>query len=276
MSKEPSYISIPGDQMPVELMKEFPSSSVTLVGLQNNNDPAHCGSGTLVKLENQYFILTAAPCARALANRGEIGLPIRRDKYPFRVPVIDPIFIGEPESDEWGPDLAFLPIPQVMARDIISISNHMFYDLGKYRNEMLSSELRAGYGLWVVIGAPASTSSLEDPTKLEFTKMTYAGGAFDSITRGAFDYLELRADIDRKEVPPNFKGVSGGGVWHTEVGRRQDGTFVALGKPKLEGCAFYETQPQGKYVYIRCHGRRSIYEHGISKLIEMKKIGQEL
>lgn len=270
MINESSYINIPGDQIPVELMKEFPSYSVTLVGLRRNSSPAHCGSGTLVRLEDQHFILTAAHCAQALTKYDEIGLPIRRDKYPFILPVIEPIYIGERQSDEWGPDLAFLPIPHVKARDISNISNNLFYNLDRYREEMLGGEPKVGYGLWVVIGAPAFASNLEDSTKLEFTKMTYSGGAMPPITRGDYDYIEIRAALDRKEVPPSFKGVSGGGLWHTEIGRKKDGTFIAMGKPKLEGCAFYETPPQDEYVYIRCHGRRSIYKHGVSKLTGMQ------
>jgi hypothetical protein len=252
-------------------MKEFPSYSVTLVGLRSNSAPAHCGSGTLVRLEDQHFILTAAHCAKELAKCDEIGLPILRDRHPFVLPIMESIYIGERKSDEWGPDLAFLPIPQVKAHDIIDVSNRLFYNLEKYREEMLRGKPKVNYGLWVVVGTPAFTSNLEDPTILEFTKMTYSGGVMPPITRGDFDYIKIRAAIDRKEVPPNFKGVSGGGLWQTDIGRKKDGTFIAVGKPKLEGCAFYETRPQGKYVYIRCHGRRSIYEHGISKLIKMKK-----
>jgi hypothetical protein len=266
---ESSYITVPGDQIPVELMKEFPSFSVTLVGLRYNGGHAHCGSGTLVKFEDRHFILTAAHCARALMKFDEIGLPIRRDKHPFTLPVLSPIYIGEWESEEWGPDLAFLPVPHIKARDINNVSNILLYDLGKYRYEMLGGEPKVGYGLWVVIGTPAYTSNLEDSTRLEFTKMTYSGGVEPPVTRGDFDYIEIRAALDRKEVPPNFKGVSGGGLWHTDIGRKKDGTFVTVGKPRLEGCAFYETSPRGEYVYIRCHGRRSIYEHGISKIMRM-------
>lgn len=252
-------------------MKEFPSSSITLTGLGHDRAPVHCGSGTLIQLEDQYYILTAAHCAQALAKCDEIGLPIRRDKHPFILPVIGPIYIGEWESEEWGPDLAFVPIPPVKARDIINYTNFLFYNLCKYRDEMLGGEPEVENALWVVIGTPAYLSNLENSRNLAFTKMTYAGGAMSPVTRGDFDYIEIRAALDLKEVPPNFKGMSGGGLWHTKVGRKKDGTFVTLGKPKLEGCAFYETQPQGEYVYIRCHGRRSIYEHGVSKLLEMKK-----
>jgi hypothetical protein len=271
VTDESKYILVPGDQLPPELMQGFPSRSVTLTGFRQNREPLHCGSGTLVRLEDQHYILTASHCARVLADCDEIGLPIRRDKQPFMLPVLPPIYIGDRKSDEWGPDLAFLPIPSVKARGILNFSNYLFYDLGKYREEMLNGEPQVGHGLWVVVGAPVLESNLQDSSKLEFTKMTYSGGVMPPVMRGDFDYVEIRAALGRKEVPAHFKGVSGGGLWHTEVGRKKDGTFVTVGKPRLEGCAFYETWPQGEYVYIRCHGRRSIYEHGISKLIEMKK-----
>jgi hypothetical protein len=271
MTDESKYIIIPGEETPVELMKEFPSRSVTMVGLRHDREPRHCGSGTLVRLEDQHYLLTAAHCAHALAKCEEIGLPIRRDKHPFILPVIDPIYIGQPESEEWGPDLAFLSIPSVKASHLLSYTNYLFYDLGRYKDEMLEGEPEVENALWVVTGAPACISNLEDPKNLVFTKMTYAGGVMPPITRGNFDYIEIRAALELEAVPSNFKGMSGGGLWHTKVGRKKDGTFVTLGGPKLEGCAFYETRPQGEYVYIRCHGRRSIYEHGVSRLLEMKR-----
>lgn len=40
MSDESKYTIIPGEQTPVELMKEFPSCSVTMVGLRHNREPA--------------------------------------------------------------------------------------------------------------------------------------------------------------------------------------------------------------------------------------------
>jgi hypothetical protein len=271
VTDESRYSSIPRDQIPVELMKETPSSSVTLVGLRHNSAPIHCGSGTLVRVENQYYILTAAHCARPLDKCDEIGIPIRRDGYPFRLPVIDPIYIGEWMSEEWGPDLAFLPIPAVKARDIIDVSNKLFYNLDRYEEEMLGGEPRIEYGLWIVIGTPAFTSNIEDPKKLEFTQMNYSAGVEQPIIKDGFDYIEVRVTLDCKDVPPNFKGVSGGGLWHAEIGRKPDGSFTLIGKPRLEGCAFYETPPKGEFVYIRCHGRRSIYERGLAKLTRMQE-----
>lgn len=101
--------------------------------------------------------------------------------------------------------------------------------------------------------------------------MTYSGTVMPPVTKGNFDYIEIRANLNLKEVPPDFKGMSGGGVWRTKIGRKKDGTFKPLDKPRLEGCAFYETGPQGEYVYIRCHGRQSIYKRGVAKLLKAKR-----
>lgn len=271
MNDKSKYTVTPVDVTMVELMKEFPSRSVTMAGLKYGREPRPCGSGTLVSLENQYYILTAAHCAEELVKWEEVGLPIRRDKQPFTFPVVEPIYIGKREEDEWGPDLAFLPIPVVKAHDIINYTNFLFYDLGRYRDELLQGEPDVESDLWVVIGAPACISNLEDPKNLVFTKMTYSGTVMPPVTRGGFDYIDIRASLALKKVPRDFRGMSGGGVWRTEVGRKRDGTFKPLDKPRLEGCAFYQTSLQGEYVYIRCHGRRSIYEHGVSRLLEIKR-----
>ena len=262
MSSESRYSDIPRDQIPVDLMMDLPSYSVTLVGLRNENAPLHCGVGTLVRFEEHHFILTAAHCAEPLAKCDQIGLPLGR-RYYLKLPVVHPIYVGKRASDEWGPDLAFLPVPPVEARNMMDVSNRRFYNLERHAREMLRGEPQIENGLWAIVGTPTFTSNLEDPNKLEFTKMTYSVGVEPPVMRGEFDYIEARADLRMDNVPPNFKGVSGGGLWHAEVARLADGSLALIGEPKLEGCAFYETRPRGEYVYIRCHGRHSIYEHAL-------------
>ncbi len=275
MTDESSYISIQiPDESKVELMKALPSYSVTLVGLRHNN-VLHCGSGTLVRVRDQHFILMAAHCyTGGLAKCDEIGLPIRPDRLPFKLPiklhnlsVREPIYIGEQKSEEWGPDLAFLPINPVEANNITSISNRLFYDLEKHNEEMLKDEPKINQGLWVIVGTPAFKNNLEDSENLEFTHMRYSVVVESRIIKDEFDYLEIRVPLDHKDIPPNFQGLSGGGLWQIEIRQQEDGSLIPIGKPKLEGCAFYETPPQGDYVYICCQGRQSIYKQGLAKLI---------
>jgi len=170
-------------------------------------------------------------------------------------------------SEEWGPDLALLHVPPIRVGEITAVLSSLFYDLDKHAEEMLEGEPAIDKGLWTIVGTPACLSNLEDQGNLTFTKMTYSGGVESPIVRDDFDYIEVRANLGLDSVPPSFKGLSGGGLWQTDVGRKPDGALVPIGKTRLEGCAFYEIWPPGEYAYIRCHGRRSIYKHAFGSLI---------
>jgi hypothetical protein len=206
-----------------------------LVGLGKESAPAHCGVGTLVRLRENHYILTAAHCARPLAKCGEVGIPVG-GRYYIRFPVLPPIYVGQSRSAEWGPDLAFLHVPPVKVGEITAISSSLLYDLAKNAKEMLEGEPEIDKGLWTIVGTPACLSNLEDQNNLSFTKMTYLGGVASPIIKDDFYYIEIRANLGLNTVPPSFKGLSGGGLWQTEVGRKPDGALLLIGKPRLEGC----------------------------------------
>jgi hypothetical protein len=228
---------------------------------------SHCGTGTLVKSGNEHFILTAAHCAERLAEYDEIGLPIRFRGDPFLVQRMSPIYVGERKSNEWGPDLAFMPIHPVDVANINANSNKIFYDLDRYVPGILREEHKIDNSLWAVVGTPVVLSRLQDPKRLEFTLMAFKVGVESPITKESFDYIDIRVALDGKNALPTFEGVSGGGLWQAEVGRNEDGSLTLVGPRMLVGCAFYQTDPRGLYRYIRCHGPRSIYKHGVPKLI---------
>ena len=63
-----------------------------------------------------------------------------------------------------------------------------------------------------------------------------------------------------------FEGVSGGGLWQADVKRDTNGEYSLCQKPRLEGVAFYRTDPVNDAIHIRFHGRRSIYKHALAVL----------
>jgi hypothetical protein len=254
-------------EIPCEIMDQPATYSVTLVGVEQQNKLAHCGTGTLVTFHNQYFILTCNHCAQPFFKSDRIGLPIRIGGWPLFIQKLPPIYIGQYTTKEWGQDLAFIPVASLDAAIIRNSSNKTFYNLQNHQDEMLRTQPRTDSLLWAIVGSPISESNIEGPIEFHFMRKTYTGTIESSPTRDDFDYHEIRASLAGQNADDTFmKGVSGGGLWYANLGKHEDGSFILTERPRLEGVAFYRTNQDGDYVRIRCHGRRSIYQHALTAL----------
>jgi len=165
----------------------------------------------------------------------------------------------------WGPDLAFLRIHPVDKNKLDAVSHKLFYNLDRH---VLNIEKppQLGEGIWTLVGAPKLLTKVKEPRILEMPLMAYKITVKRSLIRRSFDYIEIGVPLNSPNALKTFQGVSGGGLWHTDFSQDSSGALKRAGRHRLVGCAFYETEVKRKYRYIRCHGWRSIYEHGISKL----------
>jgi hypothetical protein len=252
-------------ELPPELMDAATMYSVTLVGVRREIECTHFGSGTFVKTGGRHFILTANHCAKPLFEYERFGLPIRFGDMPLMIEKIPPIYIGSRTSDEWGPDLAFIPLDPVDVSTIHASSNKTFYNLDKYQEEMLARESPIDNHLWAVVGSPFDECNFENPPQYEFMRRTITLNVERARTRDGLDYLEVKVPTDGISST-FFKGISGGGLWHADVHRDDNGTYRLFYTPRLEGVAFYRTNPEGDIIRIRFHGRRSIYEYALGFL----------
>lgn len=258
------------DEIPVELMLGLPSYTITLVGYRQDETTEHCACGTLVISGNDHFILTAAHCAERLVRYDKIAIPIRNGGRPLIIQRMPPIYVGRPNSEGPEPDLAFLPIHPVDAGELKAKSNKVFYNLEKHKEEILPLKLRIENSLWAIVGTPAHLSNVSNPLELEFRLMAYAVGVEPATIADAFDYINIRISLGGRNLLPTYKGLSGGGLWQADIERKKDGSVALISSLRLVGCAFYETDEQGEYCYIRCHGPRSIYELGLAKVTDSK------
>ena len=112
-----------------------------------------------------------------------------------------------------------------------------------------------------MVGAPAETSDLTDPSDLEFTQTVHWVAVRNPLDRGGFDYIDAVVPLDAAGLPSTFGGVSGGGLWQIRLAR--DGDKWSWITPLLQGCAFYETPPSDGKRALRCHGPKSVYHEGI-------------
>jgi hypothetical protein len=267
LSIDPSLEQARIGELPAELMDGPPMYSLTLAGIRRKLESIHCGSGTLVKAGDRHFILTASHCIKPLFESDQIGLPIRLGDRPLLIQKLPPIHVGIPACQDWGPDLAFIPLDPIDVANIHNSSNKTFYNLDIHQEEMLSGQPKIDYHLWAVVGSPFDECDFSHPPRYEFMRNTFNVAIEKTITNHDFDYLEVR--IPLTDYPSTYlQGVSGGGLWHAEVERDKFTRAVRLlTAPRLEGVAFLRTVKQEDgFPRIRFHGRRSIYQHGLSAI----------
>ena len=77
---------------------------------------------------------------------------------------------------------------------------------------------------------------------------------------GGYDYLEYLVDPLDSEgpSPESWGGMSGSGLW--QIPLRSQGNGLDFDSPLLSGICFLEKKVNGE-MWIRCHGRKSVYEH---------------
>lgn len=230
------------------------------------------GSGTLVKTDKHYGILTAD---HVLQNQvpNQLGLvyPHRFDNNPQRrfFPIDDSqkLRIGLASNTAKGPDLGFLILHPTDARNIEAKMS--FYNLS-HRRERMQSPLSLDSGNWFLSGGVAegtTESSSERTFKkiMNFSGLCGFGTVREERVFSQFDYLDFEIAANKKyEGPMNFQGMSGGGLWQIRVADDNGGLKIV--EYLLSGVAYYQIVSEGKPQKIICHGRRSIYDVGLNKL----------
>src|SRR5207248_8551071 len=73
------------------------------------------------------------------------------------------------------------------------------------------------------------------------------------------DYWDLAVNSKLPNVPHNFEGVSGGGLWEIGLTKTQSGQILWDGRRRFRGVAFWQDFPTPDNGRIRCHGPQSIF-----------------
>src|SRR2546427_11451879 len=102
------------------IVRSLGNYTVALLGISGPKEDERlrlAGTGTLVTIAGLYYILTAAHVWDRILNLARaVGITLRENVdhcYPIQRKLIVPFALPRPvESDEWGPDLAFLRIPR--------------------------------------------------------------------------------------------------------------------------------------------------------------------
>jgi len=225
------------------------------------------GSGTLVCLNGQEGILTAAHVLEELPSQGEIGLLLagNQPKIPtslkFNANYCRRYVIPGARSKENGPDIAFMTLPP----DILSLvkAKASVFNLDKRREQILARNFPTTHCLYCVTGIIAErTVPIKAPNPLQHAALLAGsfepGGIVPLPDYAGMDLFCFSPQVDVGYTPPfSYQGVSGGGLWKLLV--KNMGSDEQLVDCWLNGVAFYQSESANGARTITCHGPRSIY-----------------
>lgn len=207
----------------------------------------YLGSGTFVRFRGAPCLLTAAHVWERLAEHRGIGFATDVDVNLLKVAtkLLEPVLVSPPKTEEWGPDIALVRLPEVTARGLER--RKAFYDLARNRTDAL---VPSGERLWVVIGATREGSDLTSEDEALLKNRQFETPVARRSSHDGLDYTELPWSRDNPDAPTTWGGVSGAGLWVVDP---------AVNKGVLAGLAFYEQWPEGtERGFIRCHSRADV------------------
>ena len=244
---------------------------IPILTLDENKSPPKLkpsGSGTLARVGDRHYVLTAAHVWDEVKKSEQIyfqiterwaAFSIKRDHVSAQcIPDIKPQKWGE-----WGPDLALLELPLADVSEIRARKS--FLDLQEQRCESQKHPSQIEKTSWAVMGMVGECSSVERRSE-EHAVITnvhmnaYFGGVQKRHDRNSFDYLDVSAKLSLNDVPESFGGISGGGLWQVALTQSGDGDFEWDGARHFRGVAFWQSPAENDRRVIRCHGPTSIYE----------------
>ena len=244
----------------LEIIRDVGRYTVALFAGFDSDVSGHlklAGTGTLVTVEGSHYILTASHVwEEVLKCADKVGITLTEDidhSFFMSVKAIVPSGPPKPASwNEWGPDVTLLRVPP---EHLGSIKAHKdFYSAtvdGKTTPGVSQIEAR------LLIGTPAELGEFA-PNHAEVV----IGGFFADVeapceAHGDFDYVDLDVDVSSPDLPKNYGGVSGGGLWKVLI-RCECPTGKTEWDHVLEGVAFHQSDIKNDRRTIRCHGPKSI------------------
>ena len=172
-------------------------------------------------------------------------------------PIVPPVNSTFPNTLAEIPDIAFLRIDPSCKLKLEALGK-VFYSIDK-RVSKLESFINRKDGYWSIFGNPKKLLNIESRTAPSFI---YGTGVNEIVTLNGWDYLTVELNIpDNPEIPNNFGGVSGGGLWRTFFFTNEEKTkFMFENKNEdvaLLGISFFQLiENDGRLI---AHGPSSIY-----------------
>jgi hypothetical protein len=228
-------------------------------------DALCAGSGTLVRVGQLYGLLTAAHVLAELPKSGEVGIIFYRSgaiqKQTIKMEYTDQLTISGSTFGPDGPDLGFLRLPQETVGWLKA--TNVFFNISKRRPQVLAKQAPAPDCVDAVVGMVDQLTKEIPVSEPKTRAMVFSAIFSDGVVekernKCGFDIFEFKpANYPDFQLPTNFEGVSGGGLWRIYLTER-DGTPEIVDK-RLLGVPFYQNLENGIVTSINCHGPMGIY-----------------
>lgn len=233
-----------------------------------------CGSGTLVKSKEEHGILTAAHVVHALQKKDQTALFLQSGAGPllFDKGALEYVKCEDVNYDGAGPDIGYIRLPLATVGAIKAVKN--FVNLDIHSEKLDEAELSTNEGVWCSTGFPEVWGDQKmDGEVIRSQVYGFVGvGTAQNLEKiDRHDYFLAGVDIsDDGSLPDDYKGMSGGGVWQVTLVNKRD-TGISVGDFYFRGVVFYQSDIEENERFIKCHGRKSIYEYVVPRLIHRRQ-----
>jgi hypothetical protein len=233
-------------------------------------DDRPSGSATLVTVDGHSGFLTAAHVVDDwfASKTDRIAVVCAPHLHQLMLPkqYID-VTRHEPSKDpSSGPDLAFVRINDTKCIAELKARKSFYPLLESYHPEIFEEIQPRLAALCFVAGAPAERAAEEGirRTKPHILKSVHFFGraqVIEEFSSNGFDYLKLAMLAGQSGFPSDYRGVSGGGVWHVALGIDPEvGTSsFEIARLELIGVAFCQSDLVNDSRTIFAHGIKSVY-----------------
>jgi hypothetical protein len=248
------------EELQLRIVRDLGSFTVSLFALSSSEDGDHlqlAGTGTLLTAGGSHYILTAAHVwHEVLKSADKVGITLEENiDHTFFMEVKAIVPSGPPVPSawgEWGPDMILLRLPSEYLGSINA--RRVFYSQTVDGKDAVNGE---HIEVWVLLGTPHALGNFtQTHADIEIRGFFVKTDAAVKI-QGDFDYLDVEVDTSLPDVPQDFGGVSGGGLWKVLIF-----CSCATGKVdwvrSLQGVAFYQFPVENERKIIRCHGPNSV------------------
>lgn len=257
---------VPIPELPRELTSAahvaIRSYAVSMIATSNDESDAKTCSGTFVTLNGRSGILTARHVWEKTRKYSKLilmigGAPYRVERRFLDAEIVPATTSLEPFRAD-VPDLAFVPLATDM-QGTIQARGKVFYSLDRRRGAA-DFDLYGDDGLWVVVGSPNALLREVDGA---VGSLIYDTGIEKRFKEGGWDYVLVNMNVEgNPEIPSDFGGMSGGGLWRVkfrmDANRSSFWIEDASRDVILSGVIFYQTPSPGRQLIA--HGPESIYD----------------
>jgi hypothetical protein len=265
---------IPFNQLPQSIKDEVDQNlayfSTALLGIEDSygakENVRFTASGTFIEIDGQAYILTAGHVISNLkkCKCNALGLNISRNTHAFRLEVqlLRMTYLWNENEEKIGPDIGLILLPNECLGWLRALKS--FWKIDLYSEESIKRKYDDTF-IWAICGAPFEKNIYKDHSRNYKTVITQHMGPWlaNEVKRydsGDFDKIDvLFKGVPDPTWPKDFKGLSGGGLWHIILFKDPESPNITLKYLILSGTAFYQDTIDEETAFIRCHAENSIY-----------------